>query len=129
MIKLKTLLIEHINDYSWLSSDGTFYPTDDHERTAKILLRQMKLSPMERDGIEYTPYEIMYRHNFLRITNILDRSNNRRDLYANNRYNTPTNYQTRALTDFAIEHEYNKVIYVKDKGEYFTIWDRSHHLE
>lgn len=128
MIKLKNLLTEHPNDYSWLSPDGKFYPTHDHEQTAKSILYRMTLSPMDKEGIEYTPYELMYKFKFLRIVNM---SNNEgdRDIYATNRYNLPTNSQIKALTDFAIEHNYGKVIFTKDKNEIFTIWDRSHRME
>ena len=123
------LISEHINDYSWLAPNGTFYPTNDHERTAKIILLKMNLSPMERDGIEYTPYELMYKHGFLRVTNMRNHSTDKRDIYANNRYNAPNNVQSRALVDLAIENGYGKVVFTKDKNDYFTIWDKDHQLE
>lgn len=128
MIKLKSLLTENINDYSWLSPTGTFYPTDDHEQTAKMILSKMNLSPMERDGIEYTPYELMYKYKYLRVVNMTNGWGTR-DIYATNRYHNPNNAQIRALTDLAIENEYAKVVFTKDRKEYFTIWDRDHQLE
>ena len=128
MIKLKSLLLEHINDYSWLSPTGIFYPTDDHERTARHLLKQMQLSQMDRDGINYISYELMYKFKYLRITNIKN-SFGGKNILATNRLNSPTNEQIRVLINFAIEHNYDAVIYVKDKTEYFTIWDKSHQLE
>lgn len=123
------VLNEHINDYSWLAPNGTFYPTHDHEYTAKQILRKLPLSPMDRDGIEYTPYELMYKYKFLRVVNMRNSSGEGQDLYANNRYNAPTNTQIKALTDLAIEQGYNKIVFVKDKNEYFVIWDKSHQLE
>jgi len=128
MINLKSLLKEHINDYSWLSPDGIFYPTYDHEYTAKTILKKMNLSPMDREGIEYTPYDLMYKFKFLRIVNMINNLGNK-DIYATNRYNLPTQKQIRVLTDLAIENEYGKVVFTKDKNEYFTIWDNSQQLE
>lgn len=119
---------EHINDYSWLAPDGKFYPTHDHEQTAKSILYKMSLSPMDKAGIEYDPYNLMYKHKFLRIVNMAN-NEGERDIYATNRYNLPTNIQIKALTDFAIEHNYSKVIFTKDRREHFTIWDKAHRLE
>ncbi len=129
MIKLKSLLSEHINDYSWLAPDGTFYPSHDHVRMAKIILLKMNLSPMERDGIEYAPYELMFKYGFLRVTNISNYITGKHDIYANNRYNTPTNAQARALTNLAIEGGFGKVVFTKVRDDYFTIWDSAHKLE
>lgn len=128
MIKLKHLLTEHPNDYSWLSPDGRFYPTHDHEYTAKLILLKMPLSPMDREGIEYTPYELMYKFKFLRIVNMTN-NEGEKDIYATNRYNLPTPTQVKVLTDFAIENKYSKVMFTADRKEIKTIWDKSHHLE
>lgn len=129
MIKLKALLTEHFNDYSWLSPNGTFYPTNDHERTAKELLKRMSLSPLDKDGIEYTPYELMYKFKFLRVVNMKNSLGEGKDIFVTNRYNTPTQSQLRALIDLAIEHGYNKVVFTTGRNDQFTLWDKSHQLE
>lgn len=129
MIKLKSLLTEHKNGYSWLAPNGTFYPTGNHEHMAHMILLKLDLPPEERDKIENDPYDLMYKRGFLRVVNLHNYNTNLKDIYTSNRYHRPTNAQIRALTDLAIDGGYGKVVFAKDDKDHFTIWDKDHQLE
>lgn len=124
MIKLKSLLLEHPNEYSWLSPNGTFYPTHDHVRTAKQILTTLNA---HKDAIEYSPYESLWERRYQRITNMYNADGT--EIYTHNPYYPPNPIQERVLINMAIENGCSGVFYEKAGQKFITLWDKNSQLE